>query len=163
MSIASDATTPEANAPETVESPIEAAVGPLTQLACDIAAERGIGDPDAPAITVRAAHKDYSARGSRRAHWFRMVWRNGTWMYVTDKRLPGNGLRASERNATIYGDVFPGEVLVIHDLGESLDELAKLVVAQDNYVACPIRTTRAGIEISLPDGSVLKRPNPRKK
>lgn len=71
--------------------------------------------------SVRAASKDYNARGRRRHHWYRMVWRDDEWQYFGEGRLPKGTLRASERCASIHGEVREGEIVIAHDHGGAVD------------------------------------------
>jgi hypothetical protein len=130
--------------------------------ACEIAAT-GAEPPDRPQ-NVRAAHCDYSARGRRREHWYRMVWRDNQWQYYARERLVRVGMLASTRHQTVYGTVWPGEILVQHDHGGPVD-VAWLVVdhPKECLVRCELSVTRRGeLKITLPDGRTVVRPNPRR-
>jgi hypothetical protein len=94
-----------------------------------------------------------------------MVWRNDQWEYFARERLSPVGIRAATRHQTVYGDVWPGEVLVQHDHGGPVDT-AWLVVdnKEKPIVACEFRPTRDGrLKITLPDGRAIERPNPRRR
>jgi hypothetical protein len=145
---------PESAAPEAERDPDLAR-------ACEIAATDG--EPDGPPISIRAAHKAYSSRGRRDAHWYRMVWRSGAWQYYARERLPED---PRERCATVYGDVRPGELVAQHDRGGPIDAVY-LVTSRpgnDRLRFCTLRRTRAGtLRITLPDGRVVERPDPRRR
>jgi len=130
-----------------------------------IAAGEIPADPDAKALRARGGVKDYNAKGNRRAHWYRMVWRSGAWEYVSQERLPSGNYLAHERQATVRGDVYPGEILVTHDHGAGLDKGALLVTLGSDgkiaFVDLDTANTRAGLEITLPNGAIVKTPNPR--
>lgn len=135
----------------------------LCRLAATGAAE------DAEVLSIRAAHCDYNSRGIRRAHWYRMVWRGGAWQYFADSRMERVGVSASTRYQTVRGDVYPSEVVIGHDHGGRVD-CAYLVCSKgdasdptDVMIDCRIATTRDGqLKITLPDGSTVLRPDPRK-
>jgi len=131
--------------------------------ACEIAASGS--EPPEPSMRVEAGHCDYSARGRRRAHWYRMVWRGDAWQYFSSTRMGPVGLLASTRHQTVYGEVWHGEVVIQHDRGGPIDA-AYLVVAgeEDPLVECGLSRTRDGqLRITLPDGRTLLRPNPRRR
>lgn len=135
--------------------------GPTILAACLVASGKEPADPSAEAKKVKGAHKDYSARGSRREHWYRMVLRNGTWEYVSTERLAAGNFRASERHDTVYGEMFEGELAITHDHGAGVDATAHLL-AGGKFIDCDVKKTRAGLKITLPDGSVVTAANPRK-
>lgn len=144
------------------------AIGPLTIAACE-AAYTDTVDDSGPGMEIRAARCDYSARGSRREHWYRMVWRGGEWQYLGDRRLGPVGLRADTRHQTTYGHVWPGELLVTHDRGGPVDGAWVVRAVADGtdlskcLVRCEVARTRSGdLRITLPDGRTLDRPNPRR-
>ena len=142
--------------PENVEPPTP------EQRASAIA--RGAARPDPAAVGTKmiAAHKDYNSRGRRREHWYRMAYRNGSWDYIGNERLPSGTFRASERNATTHGDVFDGDILATHDHGGGIDAIMHVVV-NGKAVEVPNHRRRDGnLEITLPDGTTTTVPNPRK-
>lgn len=136
------------------------------QVACDIAAGRASADPDAEGARIRGAHKDLNAKG-RGPEWYRMVYRGGSWQYVSDERLPSGTYRASDRRATVYGEVYPGEILADHDRGKPVDQiwLAHARDAEgDALTECEFRRRRDGdLAITLPDGSEVVLSDPRRK
>lgn len=134
--------------------------------ACDIAAGRTPADPAAPSRRITGAKKDKNARG-RGPEWYRMVWRGGSWRYVSDERLPSGNFLAADRRATVYGEVYEGEVCVDHDRGGPVSD-AYLVCRPDEggkvLADCTFARRRDGqLAITLPDGSVILTPDPRKK
>lgn len=121
-----------------------------------------IPDDEQP-LRVRSAFADYNARGKCRAHWFRLAWRNGAWTYIGE-RLDRVGALASSRHQTVHADVWPGEILVQHDRGGPIDA-AFLIVddAEAPLELLPIAKRRDGqLAITLPEGEVLVRPDPRR-
>lgn len=145
-------------------TPAAPEIAPSLRRACDIATGRAEPDEATESYSIRAAHKDYNARGSCREHWYRMVWRGG-WQYFGDGRLPTANFLASDRRASVMGDVFPGEVVIGHDRGGPID-LAWLVTCDAEDPAKPLRKcqlarVRAGLKLTLPDGSEIVRPDPR--
>lgn len=137
------------------------------RIACDLAADRIKADINATGFRIRGAAKDYNARGSRREHWFRMVLRNGSWEYVSSDYLPKANYLASDRCATVYGEVYPGELVVSHDLGAQVDQMW-IVEAHPEESTKPLKKvefskTRAGLKVVLPDGTELTVSDPRKK
>lgn len=138
----------------------------LVAKACAIAVGEEQSDPDAVGKQVCAAYKDLNAKG-RGPWWYRMVWRNGAWTYFSDERLPMGTFLASDRRASVMGDLFLGELVCQHDKGGPID-VAYLVVMEDGDSAhgklqiCPFRKRRDGqLVITLPDGREVTRPNPR--
>ena len=114
------------------------------------------------AVSIRAAHKDYSARGRVREHWYRLVWRDNAWQYFSDGRLPSGNFSASDRHATVLGDVFPGEIVVSHDHGGPIDRAWIVERSEKPLCRCKLEKTRAGLRITTPAGEVIETPNPRK-
>lgn len=143
-------------------------IHPNVLKACEIACGRQVTAPDG-SYRVKGAHKDYSARGSCRAHWFRMVLRGGQWTYVSDEYLPSGNFRASERHATVYGEVYEGELCVTHDRGKGVDSIAHLMTVDPSddsleMIDCKVVKSRDGnLRIHLPSGDVVVAPNPRGK
>lgn len=139
--------------------------------ACEIAAGRAPADPDATALRIVGAKKDLNCKG-RGPHWYRMVFRNGAWMYVSTERLPSGTFRASDRRASVYGEVFPGEIVADHDRGGPLNAVGiaheRIVRGDRDKVVLtwmdPPKKRRDGLlKVVLPDGSELVVPNPRSK
>lgn len=136
-----------------------------TQAACDIAAGRVQADPAAIGASIIGAKKDLNCKG-RGPQWYRMVWRAGTWQYVSDERLPAGSFRASERRAEVHGEVFPGEIVVGHDRGGPVDSawLARERVDGKALVTITFAKRRDGnLAFTLPDGSIVVLSNPRAK
>jgi hypothetical protein len=137
-------------------------LSPAILAACEIAATDGT-PPDEPR-EIRAAYKDYNARGRCREHWFRMVWRGGAWQYLGDRRLASGNFRASERHDMVMAEVWPGELVVQHDRGGPIDAAYLVYDGGDRSLArCDLGRTRDGqLRITLPDGRQVVRPNPRR-
>lgn len=135
-------------------------------LACGIARGEAEGPPD-PVGRLIAATKDINARGRIREWWYRMRWEPATrgWAYITNERLPAGNFRAAERRATLYAEVYVGDLLVTHDRGGPIDPEALLVIkdgAKMRTVPCKVAKRRDGnLSVTLPDGTTLVTPNPR--
>jgi hypothetical protein len=130
-------------------------------MACKVAAG-GPADPGATGRKLAAAHKDLNAKG-RGPWWYRMVWRGGSWQYFSEERLPAGTFRAAERRATVYGEVYPGELVCSHDKGGPLDDEVYLETGTE-LVECKVTKRRDGqLAVTLPDGVEVLRPNPRKR
>jgi hypothetical protein len=144
----------------------------LVQSACDVAMGRALSNPESRVFRIVGAKKDLNSKENG-AHWYRMVLRNGKWEYVATERLPTGSFLASDRRATVYGDAYHGEITITHDRGSDVDLEANLLVeagehdgldlTKSRLIACDVTKTRAGLEITLLDGSILKTTNPRKK
>lgn len=133
------------------------------QSACDIAAGRTPADPASSGKRIIGAKKDLNCKG-RGPPWYRMVYRRG-WQYVSSERLPSGSFRAEERRAEVYGNVYPGEIVVSHDRGKPVDA-AWLVLTPDAegqvLRSIEFASRRDGkLSFSLPDGSEVVLPNPR--
>ena len=155
--------------PETQTAPEAQPATPATeqriQTACDIATGKAQADPTESGKEITGAKKDLNGKG-RGPQWYRMVHRNGDWRYVSSDRLPSGSFRASERRASVSGEVFTGESVVQHDRGQPVD--AAWIICQPDaegkvMVLCEFSRRRDGnLGITLPDGSELVLPNPRK-
>lgn len=136
------------------------------QVACDIATGKRQPDPSEAPYNVVGAKKDLNCNG-RGPEWYRMVWRNGDWQYVSNDRLPRGSFRAADRRASVRGDVYTGEIVAKHDRGSPVSEIHLVSAEPDaeglRFVECAFTKRRDGnLGIILPDGSVLTLPNPRK-
>lgn len=135
------------------------------QVACDIATGRIPADPADAGKKVIGAKKDLNCKG-RGPQWYRMVYRNA-WQYVSSDRLPSGNFLAADRRATVYGIVYPGEIVVSHDRGKPVD-CAWLVCPPDAYgkvmvdIGCPAKRRDGQLYFTLPDGSVVVLPDPCK-
>lgn len=144
-------------------------IEPEIKVACDRAAGRAETSPDEPTIRVPAAHKDISARGRVYEYWYRLALEPGETVprYFTEGREP-YGMRASARHWTGYGEVPAGTLLLQHDRGGPINEIwiVHQPVGQEQITLTPCAFNRRAdgkISITLPDGSVIAVPNPRKK
>lgn len=142
---------------------------PRTQAACDIAAGRAQPDDDADAIEIIGAKKDKNAKGNG-PEWYRMVLRDGSWRYVSDDRLPAGNYLASERRASVKGDVFPGELVAVHDRGAPVESvwlvesLTEGESGSDCLRQCDFTKKRGGkLKVTLPDGTEITVADPRHK
>lgn len=119
--------------------------------------EEIIPNDEAP-CNIMGSHKDYTSRGRCREHWYRMVYRNNQWTYVSSERLPSGTFLAADRNATAYGDVWVGEVIAQHDKGGKIDTMW-IVVGEDEAEIRKVEFTRTrdgrlklkDIDVSYPD------------
>lgn len=142
------------------------AVSARVQAACDVATGRTPADDAATGKRIIGAKKDLNAKG-RGPQWYRMVYRNRSWQYVSTDRLPSGTFRASDRNAEVYGEVYPGEIVVHHDRGSAVDA-AWLAATPNAEGKCLIKITfarrRSGnLAFTLPDGSEVVLSDPRAK
>jgi hypothetical protein len=116
-------------------------------------------EPAAGKWTV--AKKDYSSRGRCREHWFRMVWRGGGWTYVGGRIGGPGGYDFAE------AELWLGELVVRHNRGGPVVAVAVVGPSSDGdgfaLRKCEFTRTRDGnLKITLPDGSVIFRPDPRR-
>lgn len=132
------------------------------------ACRRARGEEQIPADEssrrVRGGHCDYSARGARRAHWYRMVWRDGAWQYFA-RPLAKVTMYADTRHQSEYGAVWHGEILAEHDLGGPVDSLYLVTGEKPGELLTPLPFTKSRdnrLVAALPDGSKIELPNPRK-
>lgn len=136
-------------------------------LACAIARGETAAEADATGTSIRAGHKDLNCKGKGPC-WYRMVWRNGQWQYFSDERLPSGTFLASDRRATVRGDVFLGEIVCEHDKGGPVDTMYLVVIpspgdAASILEACEFRKRRDGsLTVVLPDDTEIVVPNPRR-
>lgn len=112
---------------------------------------------------INAAHCDYNARGSKRAHWYRMIWTGAAWEYFGDGRLATVGQSAATRHQTITGEVQIGTLVVQHDWGGLIDTAYVVQDGEKPLKCCEVKRRAGELHITLPDGSKVKRPDPRKK
>jgi len=134
--------------------------------AISIATGAVAADPSERGHTITGAKKDLNCKG-RGDEWYRMVLRNGRWQYVSDDRLPSGSFRASDRRASVSGDVYVGEIVVRHPRGGRV-ESAWLVCdpGEDGkvLVGCGWGIRRDGqASVRLPDGQEVVVEDPRKK
>jgi hypothetical protein len=115
------------------------------------------------ALSISAAHKDHSAKGRRRAHWFRMAWHNGGWEYLGDRRLANGTFYSGDRHDTVYGDVWDGELVAQHDRGGAVDTVYIVsAAAEEERLQRLAFARRSGrLLVTLPDGEELDLPDPR--
>jgi hypothetical protein len=142
---------------------------PAAALAEACARARGespIPGDEAPVGRITAARKEYSARGRCQEHWFRMRWSGNQWEYLGERIGGPGGFRASERRQASFADVWTGDLLAQHDRGGPINAVFIVVpksIEADNLAVCKFVRTRDGnLRITLPDGSVITRPNPRR-
>jgi hypothetical protein len=140
-----------AETPTTQPQPL----APEVAAACEIAATDGepAGDP----ILLRAAFA-LRLRKQYPVEWYRLVWRGGAWQYLSRQRLQTDG-----RDET-WGRVSPGELVAQHDRGGPIDAVYLVVRAEKPLLRCTFARTGAGtLRITLPDGRVVERPDPRQR
>lgn len=127
--------------------------------ACNIALglEKGL---EAKPVKMTVAKKDYNSRGRCQEHWFRMVWRNGSWGYI-GARLPSGNFLASDRRAEVVAEVYEGELVARHDRGGKI-EAVSIIVNGTRKVLEFYRTRVGNLKITLPDGREIELPDPRK-
>lgn len=148
------------------DAPTTPAISARVQAACDVAAGRTQADDAATGTRITGAKKDLNAKG-RGPQWYCMVYRNRSWQYVSTDRLPSGTFLAADRRAEVYGEVYPGEIVVQHDRGSAVDA-AWLVAAPNAEGKCLTKITftkrRSGdLAFTLPDGSEVVLSDPRAK
>jgi hypothetical protein len=154
--------------PTTTPPPTSAPALAATILAaCAIAAGRATADPAAAPVRTRTAHKNLNCKGHGE-EWYRMRWDGTQWIYFGE-RLPSGSFRASDRKAEAYGEAYPGDILVQHDRGGAIDAAYVVTEGHDkggrmiHVAAGEVCRQRDGqLRITLPDGTEILRPNPRK-
>lgn len=154
----------ETNKAIEVATPAVPTIPARVQGACDVATGRTQPDDAETGTRVTGAKKDLNAKG-RGPQWYRMVYRGGSWRYVSTDRLPNGAFLAADRRAEVYGEVFPGEIVVQHDRGSPVDA-AWLVAAPNSEGKCMTKITfakrRSGdLAFTLPDGSEVVLSDPR--
>jgi len=116
-----------------------------------------------------AAKKDVSSSGRVRQLWYRMRRSPGTdtWEYYAEGRLPKGNYYANERQATVYGNLYIGDLVATHDHAKPIDRICLVYYNLEENKAklhdCEFAIVRGNqLQISLPDGSKITLPNPRK-
>jgi hypothetical protein len=144
---------------------------PAITAACAIPTGEAPADPGAKPVRIRAAHRDHNCKGVG-PEWYRMRWSGASWEYFSEGRMPPTGVRASDRHSTLYGQAYDGDLIIQHDRGGPVSE-AYIVVGRGFQgssgataylkVCQQVAIRRDGnLEITLPNGAVVVRPNPRK-
>lgn len=135
-------------------------------LACRIArGEEPLSDADERLYRVVAAAKNYSARGRRRYHWYRLVWRAGKWVYFSERPLARGTLRAVERRDSVEGVVVLGELIAQHDHGGPVTSVWLVTGPNGDRKAlwpCEFVRFNGQLRIQLPDGARVDLPDPRR-
>lgn len=156
---------PEA-APETPVAPTAPTLRAGVVRACEIATGRAEADSAEEGTVITGALKDLNSKGNG-PQWYRMVYRSGSWQYVSTERLPNGSFRASDRRASVSGTVYTGELVISHDRGSPMD--AAWLICEPNaegkvMVGITFASRRdRRITFTLPDGSVVVLANPRGK
>jgi len=91
-----------------------AAVAELVRIACDIASGSS-RDDHATAISTAASWRRCNARGNGLEAYRRALSPGTSWRFVTSERLPRGTYRASDRNITLRGPVYPGDLVADFD------------------------------------------------
>jgi len=111
---------------------------------------------------VTVAYKEYTKRGRCLAHWHRLVWRDGEWVYPGHRRLASNDYPPLARWDYVEAKVWPGEIVADYSPGEPVS--AMYLVPEDTepeLVELSFRRNDGVIEVVLPNGTVLTLPDPR--
>lgn len=138
----------------------------LLALACDIATNT-VEAPESDPVQITAGYKDLNAKGNG-AWWYRMVFRQNSWSYFSNDRLPTGTFLASDRRAKVKGDVFLGEIIAQHDRGGSVDCMylvAPNPTDEDRPMLLPVKFAKrrdGNLSVTLPDNRKVVTPNPRK-
>jgi hypothetical protein len=82
----------------------------LVRIACDIATGAA-KDDTAVAIRGRAAWRDLNAKGNGRETYRRALSPGGSWRFMSSERLPRGTFLASDRKASVRGDVYVGDLV----------------------------------------------------
>lgn len=137
------------------------------RVACEIASGVRTGDPSATAIVITAAKKDLNAKGNG-SEWYRMVYRGGAWVYFAAGRLPRGTYLASDRRASVAGDVYEGEIVCRHHRGDQVDAVWLVVDGPrkggERGFLASLEFTRGrdGLRVILPTGAHVTLPDPRR-
>ncbi len=102
-------TTTATPAPEETSGPSE-----LVRIACDIATGAAT-DPTAVAIRTRGAWRACNAKGNGGETYRRALSPGGAWRFVSGERLPRGTFLAGDRNCTVRGDVYVGDLVADYD------------------------------------------------
>jgi hypothetical protein len=122
---------------------------PEVAAACEVAASDC--EPDGDPMLIAGSCKRTGE------HWYRLVWRHGAWQYFTRRRLESDTYRV------FYGCVRPGELVAQHDRGGPVSSIW-LVTDENPLEPCTFaRTGDRTLRITLPDGRVIERPDPRRR
>lgn len=92
----------------------EHAVSERGRIACDVATGDA-ADPTAVAIGTRGAWRDVNAKGNGSETYRRALSPGGAWRFVSSARLPRGTFLASDRKATVHGDVYVGDLVADYD------------------------------------------------
>lgn len=145
----------------------ESTIPQVVARACEVAAGLPRLPEEEKLYRIRGAEKDLNAKG-RGPWWYRLVWRDGAWEYVSQDRLPTGTYLARDRRATVYGNVMLGEIVVQHDRGGPIDAaylVAPSEASEDGKTILrkiELKRFRGQLIITLPDGRGLELPDPRK-
>jgi len=157
-----------APAPEASPAPeVNSKTDALAEACARARGEVAIPGDEAPVGKWTVARKEYSTRGRCREHWFRMVYRGDQWTYLGERIGGPGGFRASERRQSSEAELWLGELVARHDRGGPIVTVSVVGPASDGngYALrkCEFVRTRDGnLKITLPDGSVITRPDPRR-
>jgi len=155
--------TPDNN-PDTPDDPEAPVMGRL-EIACAIArCEMEPLDDEDALVRLRAARANYSARGRCNEHWYRMVSGPGAigWTYFADDRLRPVDMLAATRDQTTYGTVAIGDMIAQHDRGGPVTVIYLVVNRGPKPLKrCSFVRKSGFFEITLPDGSVITKVDPR--
>jgi hypothetical protein len=129
-------------------------------------ARRGI-PPNAPLMQVMGTHKHYRKNGDRVEHWYHIAWDGTAWSYfgVELVEIPND-----KRVASTWGLMPAGTILARHDPEgpvKSVWLVHRGIPGQprrsEHYIAeCSFARKDGILLITLPDGSSVKLPDPRK-
>ena len=137
----------------------------LIQTACDIAMGRLAPDPTESGHRTVGARRELNSKGNG-PEWYRMVYRAGAWRYVSDDRLPRGTFLASDRRATVWGDVYSGEIMARHDRGQGIDRVyivRPFGVDDQRLIVCAfVKQRDDNLRVKLPTGDEVTVSNPRK-
>ena len=145
-------------------------LAPKTLAACRLALGEVPPDADAEPGSIRSAWRDLSARGSG-PEAYRRVLRGGaeSWGWLGAERLPRTASSARDRRASVYGDVYLGDVVATfsrriehgRSAGKATLDDFRIYCGHDEagkpiLVECAAKKRRDGrFALVLPNGSAL--------
>ena len=171
--------TPDAPLPQSVAVESDAAPAPAVEapaplslalvVACDIASGKVEPDPAANAISIKGAWGSWNSRGTKGDTSYRMVWRDGKWIYFTEGRLLKNKWNG-KLEGRCMGDVYEGEIVCEHSHAAQVDSVYLMIGEADPddgtwgaITRLTFTRARDGLRVQLPTGAMVTLPDPRKK
>lgn len=157
--------------PPVAVEPAKPAIPAATLAACALARGEQQPDPSASGSEVRAAWRDLNSKGNGpECYRRRLPAGERAWQWISAERLPRGAFLASDRRATVRGDVYVGDLVATYSRSISrghaggratLDSVQLVVDATEKPLRpCEHRSRRDGqVEVTLPDGTKLVTPS----